>query len=45
MLTVPGGPIHVILVPNVVLLAGLWFYVKRKDRLQETEPAFSEHSS
>ena len=22
----------VILVPNVVLLAGLWFYVKRKDR-------------
>ena len=22
----------VILVPNIVLLAGLWFYVKRKDR-------------
>ena len=24
----------VILVPNVILLAGLWFYVKRKDRLE-----------
>ena len=28
-----------ILVPNVLLLAGLWFYVKRKDRLQATEQA------
>ena len=25
----------VILVPNVILLAGLWFYVKRKDRNAE----------
>jgi len=29
----------VILVPNILLLAGLWFYVKRKDRLQALQQA------